>query len=71
MSRYIVHTEGCDDETYAVVELTDDQAQGVRLAGYATRDRSTYTCQPVMSIVRYEDATDYARETAEESQDDE
>lgn len=71
MSRYMVHLEGCDDDTFADVELTDEQAEGVRLAGTATRDRSTYGCQPVMSIVRYEDATNYARETAEESHDDE
>lgn len=71
MSRYIVTVEGCDDTTYVAVELTDDEAVAVSRVAAATVAKSWNGCQPVMTITTYESAPGYARESAEETNDDE
>ena len=48
MTHYVIGAEGCDDSTYALVQLTDAQAEGVRLCLEALNPRSSMSCQPVL-----------------------
>lgn len=64
MKQYVVYVSGCDDSTSALVELTDEQAEGVRIVAAATDARSTYVCQPVIVFTTREDAESYHLKSA-------
>lgn len=71
MSKYIVEVESCDASSYVDVELSDEQAEGFRIVAAATVERRWTKCYPVMTITPYASASDYARESAEETRGDE
>jgi hypothetical protein len=70
VSRYIVDVAGCDETTYVDVELSDEQAEGVRTVAAATVERHWYDCYPVLTITPHESASAYARESAAETRDE-
>lgn len=68
-ASYLVSVSGCDDSTHALVDLTEEQAEGLRIAAAATEARSTYGCQPVIVFEPIETADAYRLERAREAVD--
>jgi hypothetical protein len=66
MSEYLVCIDGCDDSTYALVELTDAEAEAVARAFAATNARSFVNCQPKALLMPKDDAPSYDLERATE-----
>lgn len=67
---YVVSVSGCDDSTHALIDLTDEQAAGVRIAAAATEARSAYGCQPVIVFEPVESADAYRLERARSAVDE-
>lgn len=58
--RYLITTQGCDDSTRSIVELTDEQAEGIRLASVANNERAECSgCKPTLNIKPESEASQY------------
>jgi len=67
MTAYIVGASGCDDSTYALVDLNDTEViTMLRVAG-AINARSTYDCKPTIRVVPEMYADSYEIESATET----
>jgi len=67
MTAYIVGASGCDDSTYALVDLNDTEAATIRRVAEAVNVRSTYGCMPTIRITPKADADSYEIESATET----
>jgi hypothetical protein len=70
VTHYVIGAEGCDDTTYALVGLTDEQAEGVRLCMAALNPRSSMSCQPVLYFENALTADNYKLRSATDYQED-
>ena len=50
MKEYIITLIGCDDETTFKMDLTDEQFETVKLLGQKSKEISTYSCMPILTI---------------------
>jgi len=50
MKSYTIYLHGCDDTTEFEIELTEAQAELVRIMVDKSEEASEYGCQPVMQI---------------------
>lgn len=64
--RYLITTQGCDDSTHSLVELTDEQAEGLRIASAAINERAVSCCMPRLRIKNESDSTASEIESATE-----
>ncbi|AKD99190.1 hypothetical protein XU06_22795 [Rhodococcus erythropolis] len=65
--RYLITARGCDDSTRSIVELTDEQAEGIRLASVANNVRAESSgCKPTLSIKPESEANTFEIEDATE-----
>lgn len=49
MTATLITVSGCDDSTSVIVELTPEQAEGVRLVAEAITAASSCLCMPTMT----------------------
>lgn len=47
---YAFNVSGCDDRTFLVLNLDDDQAQTIRTFTERVTRRSAYGCQPIITM---------------------
>lgn len=65
-TEYVIKAEGCDDSTYALVPLTDEQAVTARMLADAINARSTYSCKPRLRLIPVDEADEDDLESATE-----
>ena len=66
MTAHLIAVSGCDDTTYAQVELTDAEAETVARVFAAVNARSFVGCQPRAEMKPWEKAGANEREYATE-----
>lgn len=67
MTATLIRLRGCDDATSAVVDLTPEQAEAVRLVADAINANSYSGCMPTMRV-REATAEDIATHEADQEQ---
>ena len=75
MKKYLIENMGCDDITYAVLELTDEQYKFLQDVFEKINVNSSYGCQPTIhfsdtpvkeiDLSKYEDEYDYRDKTGD------
>lgn len=50
VSTYEIRLSGCDDATVFVMDLTGAEADAVRRVADRSREVSTFSCEPVMTV---------------------
>jgi len=60
--KYLVSLNGCDDETYIALELTDEQFRIIQKLSKMSEKSSGYSCQPTMSVEEYPNLEKYEKE---------
>ena len=63
---YLIALNGCDDSTYARVELTEAEAAVVARVIREVNARSFVNCQPKADLTAWEEADSYDRKVATE-----
>jgi hypothetical protein len=70
-TSYVVSVHGCDDSTYLLLDLTEDQAAAVQFVADAVNTKGAgHGCMPSMKIATLADADAYAIERATEDPED-